>query len=109
MKSLILPILLVVCGSASVAEAVLVTNVTTSTAVFKDNFESGNFAPTVVTWTLGSGVAIASAPSPAPPKATFTHNFSATVIPEPSKWALLLSAGVLLIRVHWHKARRNAA
>jgi hypothetical protein len=71
MKNLILHVLFVVLGSASVATAVTVTDVTTATTVFKDDFESGNFAPSVGTWTVGPNVTVTTAPSPGPYQGSF--------------------------------------
>jgi hypothetical protein len=61
-----------VLACAASLHAVSVINVTTSTTVFKDNFENGTFTPSVGSWSVvGPDVTISSAPVPGPAEGTF--------------------------------------
>ena len=56
-----------VLASAASLHAVMVINVTTATTVFKDNFESGTFSPSVGNWSIvGPDVNVTNAPVPGP-------------------------------------------
>ena len=57
------------------AHAVTITNLTSNTVVFHDDFESGNFlSPSAGTWTIPSDVTVISSttpPNPGPAEGTF--------------------------------------
>ena len=60
---------------AVAARAVTITNLTTNTVVFHDDFESGNLlSPSVGTWSVGSNVTVTNSttpPNPGPAEGTF--------------------------------------
>ena len=64
------------------ARAVTITNLTSNTVVFHDDFESGNFSsPSAGTWTIPSDVTVISAitpPTPDPPRESSMPGASAT-------------------------------
>ena len=56
------------------ARPATITNVTTATTVFNDNFESGTFSPSIGSWILGSSVTVtnsATPPNPGPFEGSF--------------------------------------
>jgi hypothetical protein len=67
---------LVLAGSIRPAAAVIVTNVTTGTTVFRDDFESGSFSPSVGTENVGPDVTVTNSRTP-PAPGPFQGNFYA--------------------------------
>jgi hypothetical protein len=57
--------------SAIPAYAVQVTNVTTATTLFRDNFESGTFSPSPGSWNVGPDVTVTNAALPGPAEGAF--------------------------------------
>jgi len=54
------------------AGAVSISNLTVATTLFRDNFESGGFSPSVGTWTtVGPDVTVTNAVSPGPAEGSF--------------------------------------
>jgi hypothetical protein len=74
MKQLTLLIPTFVICLPFVARPVTITDVTTATTVFKDNFESGTFSPSVGSWSVGSSVTVTNSitpPNPGPFEASY--------------------------------------
>jgi hypothetical protein len=63
-------VLLLLAGAAP-AHAIVIRNVTSNTVIFSENFESGGFAPTVGSSSVGPNVTVTNAPIPGPAQGSF--------------------------------------
>jgi hypothetical protein len=70
-KKLSLLFATIVFGAVPAANAVTISNVTTATTVFRDNFESGTFSPSVGLWSVGSSVTVQSSTPPGAREGSF--------------------------------------
>jgi PEP-CTERM motif len=65
-------VLMALIAMAASTKAVTIVNLTTSTVLFSDNFESGGFNPSVGSWTIvGPDVTVTNAASPGPAEGSF--------------------------------------
>ncbi|MFL6530234.1 MAG: PEP-CTERM sorting domain-containing protein [Chthoniobacterales bacterium] len=83
MKRALVLVPLLAFGFAFVVEGVTITDVTTSTTVFKDDFETGTFSPSVGSWSVGPDVTVTNSPMPGAAQGSFyaqlfrnSNNFS---------------------------------
>jgi hypothetical protein len=60
-----------VLACAAPVSAVSISNLTALTTIFRDNFESGTFSPSVGSWNVGPDVTVTNASTPGPAEGTF--------------------------------------